>query len=119
MAEHLISEPTTALDTLAREELGIDPEELGGSAWEAALTSFGLFAVGAIFPMVPYLIFQEVTAIIASAVFSAAGLFLIGALITLMTGKHPVLSGLRQVLFGLASAGVTFGIGKIIGVSLQ
>jgi VIT1/CCC1 family predicted Fe2+/Mn2+ transporter/rubrerythrin len=119
LAGHLIAEPTTALDTLAREELGIDPGELGGSAWEAAITSFLLFTVGAIFPVVPYLFFKETAAILASAVFSAAGLFAIGALITLITGKHPVLSGLRQVLFGLAGAGVTFGIGKLIGVSLM
>jgi VIT1/CCC1 family predicted Fe2+/Mn2+ transporter/rubrerythrin len=119
LAEHLISEPTTALDTLAREELGIDPKELGGSAWEAAITSFLLFVVGAIFPVVPYLFFTGVTGILVSAAFSAVGLFMIGALITLMTGKHPVLSGLRQVLFGLATAAVTFGIGRIIGVSLM
>ncbi len=118
LAERLVSEPTTALDTLAREELGIDPEELGGSAWEAALTSFGLFAVGALIPVFPYLFFTGYAGILVSALVSACGLFIIGAAITLMTGKHPVWSGLRQVLFGLATAVITFGIGRLIGVNL-
>ncbi len=118
LAERLVSEPTTALDTLAREELGIDPEELGGSAWEAALTSFGLFAIGAMIPVFPYLFFTGYTGIWVSALVSACGLFIIGAAITLMTGKHPVWSGLRQVVFGMAAAVITFGIGRLIGVNL-
>lgn len=118
MADRLITDPAAALDTLAREELGIDPEELGGSAWEAAITSFLLFSVGAIIPVLPYLFFNGWTGIVVSAAASAVGLFAVGAVITFMTGKHPLLSGLRQVLFGLAAAAVTFGIGKLIGVNL-
>jgi VIT1/CCC1 family predicted Fe2+/Mn2+ transporter len=115
MADRLISDPSTALDTLAREELGIDPQELGGSAWEAAFTSFALFMVGAIIPVVPYLFFTGMTGIAVSAAFSTVGLFIIGAIITLMTGRNPVASGLRQVLFGLVTAAVTFSIGHFIG----
>ncbi|TCL57702.1 VIT1/CCC1 family predicted Fe2+/Mn2+ transporter [Hydrogenispora ethanolica] len=118
LAGRLVSDPATALDTLAREELAIDPAELGGSAWEAAITSFLLFAVGAIIPVLPYLFFTGVAGILVSAVCSAAGLFALGAFITVMTGKHPLLSGLRQVLFGLATAAITFGIGRLIGVNL-
>jgi len=118
LAHRLISEPATALDTLAREELGIDPQELGGSAWEAALMSFGLFAVGAIIPVFPYLLWHGTAGIAASALASAAGLFVMGAFITLMTGRHPVFSGLRMVLFGLMAAAVTFGIGRLIGIGL-
>ncbi len=118
LAKRLISDRATALNTLAREELGIDPDELGGSPWEAALTSFLLFAVGAMIPVFPYIFFTGFTGVIASSVCSAVGLFIIGAVITLITGKHPVLSGLRQVLFGLATAVVTFGIGRIVGVNL-
>ncbi len=118
LAERLISEPGTALDTLAREELGIDSKELGGSAWVAAITSFILFSIGAAIPVVPYIFFTGRDGIIMSAVFSAAGLFIIGAFITLMTGKNPWLSGLRQVLFGLATAAVTYVVGWIIGVNL-
>ena len=67
LAQRLIADPVTALDTLAREELNIDPEELGGSAWEAALMSFGLFAVGGILPVLPYLIWTGTAGIVASA----------------------------------------------------
>lgn len=118
LADQLISDSTTALNTLAREELGIDPQELGGSPWEAAFTSFLLFSVGAIIPVIPYIFFTGIAGIWVSAALSAIGLFIIGAIITLMTGRHPVYSGLRQVLFGLATAVVTFGIGRIIGVHL-
>ena len=118
MATRLLSDPTTALDTLAREELSIDPEALGGSAWEAALTSFFLFAVGAIIPVFPYLFLTGSTGILVSGLLSALGLFAIGAAITLMTGRNALTSGLRQVAFGLAAAGITFGIGKLIGVSV-
>ncbi len=118
LAQRLIADPATALDTLAREELNIDPEELGGSAWEAALMSFGLFAVGGILPVLPYLIWTGTAGIVASATASAAGLFAMGAIITLMTGRNAILSGLRMVMFGLLAAALTFGIGHLIGISL-
>ncbi len=107
----------SALDTLVREELSIDPKELGGSAWEAAITSFGLFAVGALIPVLPYAFFSGQAAILASTLSSVVGLFGIGALTTLMTGKNPLLHGLRHVLIGLMAAAVTFGIGRLIGGS--
>jgi len=118
MAHRLLSDKQTALDTLSREELGIDPGGLGGSAWEASLTSFFLFALGAVIPVLPYLFLIGTAGIVASASASAAGLFAIGALITLMTGLNPVVSGLRQVAFGLVTAAVTFGVGWLIGVNL-
>jgi vacuolar iron transporter family protein len=118
LAQRLISDPASALNTLAREELNIDPEELGGSAWEAAFMSFGLFAVGGIIPVLPYFFWHGTAGMLASALASATGLFIIGAFITLMTGRHPVLSGLRMVLFGLVAAAITFGLGRLIGVSL-
>jgi VIT1/CCC1 family predicted Fe2+/Mn2+ transporter len=121
LAARLLASPESALDTLAREELGVDPEELGGSAWEAAISSFCLFAVGAIIPVSPFLFLSganPTTAILASLLVSSLGLFGIGAAITLMTGRNVLFSGFRQVLFGLAAAGVTFGIGKLLGVSL-
>lgn len=118
IASHMMADKTNILDTLAREELGIDPEELGGSAYEAAFTSFFLFAFGALFPMLPYFFLGGTNAIILSLVVSAIGLFIIGAAITLMTGKSIWFSGTRQVLVGIAAAALTFGIGKLIGVSL-
>jgi VIT1/CCC1 family predicted Fe2+/Mn2+ transporter len=118
LAERLLSDDATALDTLAREELNIDPAELGGSAWEAAITSFILFAVGAVIPVFPYLIWSGAAGVVASTIVSVVGLFAIGAAITLMTGRNPLFSGLRQVAFGLAAATITFGIGRLIGVSV-
>jgi VIT1/CCC1 family predicted Fe2+/Mn2+ transporter len=118
LAAHMMADKGSILDTLAREELGIDPEELGGSAYEAAFTSFFLFAFGAFFPILPYLIWSGTTAILLSMVISAIGLFIIGAAITLMTGRSIWFSGTRQVLVGIAAAVLTYGIGKLIGVSL-
>ncbi|HEX2865422.1 MAG TPA: VIT1/CCC1 family protein [Ignavibacteriales bacterium] len=118
MASQLISNPNTALDTLAREELAIDPEELGGSAWEAAGMSFVLFAIGAIIPVIPFILTSGKTSIILSLVLSALGLFGMGSAITIMTGKSIWVSGTRQLIFGLLAAGVTFVIGWFMGVSL-
>jgi VIT1/CCC1 family predicted Fe2+/Mn2+ transporter len=118
LAEQIMSNQDTALEALSRDELGIDPEELGGSAWEAAITSFILFAVGAILPVIPFMFMEGTPAIVASAAFSAGGLFLIGAAITLFTGRPVWQSGLRQVAFGLAAAAVTYLIGRLIGVNI-
>lgn len=118
LAAKLMADRSSALDTLSREELGINPEELGGSAWEAALTSFFLFALGAVWPVAPFIFLEGNTAIMVSLVASAIGLFLIGAGITLMTGRSLWFSGTRQVLFGLVAAAVTFGIGRLVGVSV-
>jgi len=118
LADRLIADDATALDTLAREELGIDPGELGGSAWEAAVTSFVLFAFGAIIPVLPFFFLNGSAAVLTSLVVSAVGLFGIGAAITLMTGRSVLFSGSRQLLFGLAASALTFGIGRLIGISL-
>jgi VIT1/CCC1 family predicted Fe2+/Mn2+ transporter len=118
LAAQLMADQTTALNTLSREELGIDPEELGGSAWEAAIASFVLFAMGAIVPLAPFIFFSGFAAVIASGIGSAIGLFIIGAGITLMTGRSIWFSGTRQVFFGLLAALVTYGIGSLVGVSL-
>ncbi|MBK9208462.1 MAG: VIT1/CCC1 transporter family protein [Anaerolineales bacterium] len=116
LASHMMADKGSILDTLAREELGIDPEELGGSAYEAAFTSFFLFAVGAVFPIFPFFFWSGITAIYLSLAISGIGLFIIGAGITLMTGRSIWFSGTRQVLVGLAASILTFGIGKLIGV---
>ncbi|MFQ5340876.1 MAG: VIT1/CCC1 transporter family protein [Anaerolineae bacterium] len=118
LAARLMADEATALDTLAREELGIDPEELGGSAWEAAGASFLLFAMGAIVPVAPFAFLSGLTAVAVSLGASALALFVIGAAITLMTGRSVLFSGMRQALFGLAAAAVTYWIGWLMGVSL-
>ncbi len=118
LATRLMKNPESALDALARDELGVNPEDLGGSAWEAAITSFLLFAAGAIVPVMPFLFLKGTAAIVLSAALSAAGLFLIGAAITLFTGRSILYSGFRQVLFGLAAAASVFLIGRLIGASI-
>ncbi len=118
MAAAIVRDPAKALDTLAREELGIDPKELGGSALEAAVTSFALFACGAIIPVVPFMFLAGAGAVVTSLIVSTIGLFGIGAAITLMTGRSVLYTGLRQLMFGYGAAGVTYGIGRLIGASL-
>jgi VIT1/CCC1 family predicted Fe2+/Mn2+ transporter len=108
-----------ALDTLSREELGIDPEELGGSAWVAAITSFLLFSLGAIVPVIPFVFTDGTLAIALSAAFSATALFVVGVAITVITGQPALRSGLRQLVFGVAAAAITFGIGHLLGTALS
>lgn len=118
MAKQIMTNIENAHEILIKEELGISKEDLQGSAMEAAITSFLLFSIGAIIPVIPFFFFVGFKAIILSAFLSAIGLFLIGASITLFTGKSIWFSGFRQVLFGLVAAGITFGIGKLIGVAV-
>jgi vacuolar iron transporter family protein len=115
LAARQIADRSTALDTLAREELGIDPDELGGSAAVAAGTSFVLFSTGAILPVIPYFFLSGAPAVIVSAGLSVAGLFTIGALITVFTGRGALFSGGRQVVIGAAAATLTYVVGRLIG----
>ena len=114
----MLSDKTATLDALAREELGIDPTELGGSAYEAALASFMLFALGAVVPILPFFVTAGRVAVIASVGLSGLGLFAIGAAITIFTGVTVWRPGCRQLSLGLGAAGVTFVIGRIIGATL-
>ena len=118
LAKGIMQNPGSAIDTLAREELGVNPKELGGSAWEAAITSFILFAIGAIIPVISFIFLSGTSAVLLSILLSTIGLFILGAAITLFTGKSVLYSGMRMVIFGLLAAALTFGIGRLIGVSL-
>ncbi|KAB1194826.1 rubrerythrin family protein [Haloferax sp. MBLA0076] len=118
LAMQIVSDRETALDTLAREELAIDPEDLGGSAWGAAASSFVLFAIGAVIPVIPFFFISGLTAVVVSLVLSAIGLFAIGAGITVLTGRSLLFSGGRQVGIGLVAAALTYGIGSLVGVGL-
>ena len=118
MAKSIIANKEHAHEILVKEELGINPEELKGSAMEAALASFVLFSIGAIIPVIPFIFLGGFWGIFFSALSSAVGLFIIGSIITLFTGKSIWFSGFRQVVFGLCAAAITFGIGKLIGVSV-
>jgi VIT1/CCC1 family predicted Fe2+/Mn2+ transporter len=118
MASDIMKDKDHAHQFLVKEELGINAEELKGSAVEASIYSFILFAIGAIIPVLPFIFTSGTKAIILSVCLSATGLFLIGAAITLFTGKNIWYSGFRQVFFGLIAAAITFGIGHLIGVSV-
>jgi vacuolar iron transporter family protein len=118
MAAETMKDKNSAHQILVKEELGINAEELKGSAIEAAGYSFILFSIGAVIPVLPFMFMSGIRAIAISVGLSAAGLFLIGALITLFTGKNVWFSGFRQVIFGLTAAAVTFAIGHLIGVAV-
>jgi VIT1/CCC1 family predicted Fe2+/Mn2+ transporter/rubrerythrin len=118
LAERLMSDEETALDAMAREELGIDPDELGGSAAVAAVASFVPFTAGAAIPVLPFAFLSGSAATVVSIVASAAGLFLLGSAITLLTHRGVLRSGTRQLAIGLAAAGLTFAIGRLVGVGI-
>ena len=117
IAERMFRDPQHALDTLVREELGLDPDELG-SPWGAATGSFFAFALGALVPVVPYLITGGSTAFVGALGLSIAALFAVGAGVSLLTGRSPLFSGGRQVLIGAAAAVVTYVVGLAIGVAV-
>jgi vacuolar iron transporter family protein len=118
LAERLMADKKTALDTLAREELGIDPEELGGSPWAAAGASFLLFALGAIVPVLPFFWRHGSAAVLASLLLSGIALALIGAGTSLFTGRNVILTSLRSLLLGFVAAAITYGVGRLVGVTL-
>ncbi|HEY5905860.1 MAG: VIT1/CCC1 transporter family protein [Actinomycetota bacterium] len=118
LASELSKDPATALDTHAREELGIDPDEGLGSPWGAASSSFLTFSIGALVPLVPFLFLEGTSAVIASALITALALLGVGALTARLTGRSPLLSGLRMLAIGGAAAVVTYLIGLALGVSV-
>ena len=117
LAETLIGDPDRALDTLAREELGLNPEELG-SPWAAALASFAAFALGAGIPLLPYLLMPGEVALKGAIVASAICLFGVGATLSLFTGRKSWLGGLRMLAIGAAAGAATWAIGRALGVVL-
>jgi VIT1/CCC1 family predicted Fe2+/Mn2+ transporter len=118
LSRKLVADPKAAIDVLAREELGIDPSELGGSPWVAGGTSMLLFALGALIPVLPLIFLKGTAAVVASMLCGAAGLCLMGTAIAVFTGRSAIYSALRQLLLGLLAAGATFGIGRLIGVAI-
>jgi vacuolar iron transporter family protein len=117
IAHRLFEDPERALDQLIREELGLDPDELG-SPFGAAFGSFVAFALGAFVPVVPYLIGSGVGAFVAAIGLSLVALFAVGGGVSLLTGRGVLFSGARQVAIGAAAAIVTFVVGTAIGVSV-
>jgi len=118
LAETIIADPEVALDTLAREELGLDPSELG-SPWAAAGGSFLAFAVGALVPVLPYLVARGSLTIVATVILGAVALFAVGASVSLFTGRNPLYSGVRMLALGAVAASATYGIGRLVGASVS
>ena len=117
IAARMFADPKTALDTLVREELGLDPDELG-SPWGAAFWSFLAFCGGAVVPVIPYLFGGGMLQFALSFGLSLGALFLVGAGVSLLTGRSLLYSGFRQLGLGAAAAAVTFAVGKVIGVGV-
>jgi VIT1/CCC1 family predicted Fe2+/Mn2+ transporter len=117
LAGRLLEDPDQALDTLAREELGLNPEELG-SPWAAAIASFLAFSVGAFVPLLPYLLLSGPMALNGTLAATALALFGVGSTISLFTGRHAFIGGLRMLLIGSLAGGATWSIGRALGVVL-
>ena len=116
-AEHIFQDPELALQTMVREELGLDQNGMS-SPWAAAGGSFLAFTVGAIIPVIPFLFGSGGVVLAFSFGLSLVALFTLGALVSLLTGRSLLFSGLRQVALGAAAAIVTFLVGRVIGVSV-
>ena len=117
LAEELMRDPQVALDTHAREELGLDPGEGLGSPWAAAGSSFATFSSGAAIPLVPFLFGSGNAAVATSAALAAVALFAIGAGMSFLTGRPFYLAGLRMMLIGGGAALVTFSVGTLLNVT--
>ena len=116
LASQMMSDPEVALDTHAREELGLNMQELG-SPWGAAGSSFVSFMIGAIIPVLPYMLLSRSMAFMTSLVLSAFALLAVGAMISSYTGRSVLISALRMLLIGFGAAAITFLVGSAIGVS--
>ena len=117
VAEDLSRDPDVALETHAREELGLDPQEGLGSPWGAALASFATFCVGALVPLLPFLVAEGGAAALASALLSGVALFGVGGAASSLTARPLLFAGLRQLVIGAAAAAVTYGVGSLFQVS--
>ncbi|MGZ5291309.1 MAG: VIT1/CCC1 transporter family protein [Actinomycetota bacterium] len=118
VADEMMRDPRTALETHAREELGLDPGEGLGSPVAAATTSFATFAIGAMLPLLPFLFWSGARAAGVSAAVSGAALFGVGAAMSVLTGRNAVISGIRMLAIGGAAAGVTYLVGTLLDVGV-
>jgi VIT1/CCC1 family predicted Fe2+/Mn2+ transporter len=116
VAERVMADPETALDAHAREELGLDPDELG-SPWRAAAASFLAFGVGAFVVVLPYLLAAGTTALVAAVAAAVVALLAVGAGIGRLTGRSVLRGAARQLLVGGLAAAATYGVGALLGVS--
>ena len=117
LAQRMIADPELGLDTLAREELGLNPEELG-SPWLAAAASFFAFGMGGLVPLLPYLLAIQHSVLQISIALTALSLFVVGAVLSLFTGRDALWGGTRMLLIGSAAAALTYYVGRFLGASL-
>jgi VIT1/CCC1 family predicted Fe2+/Mn2+ transporter len=117
-AAEILKNPESALDTLVREELGLDPEDLG-SPMGAATSSFGMFAVGALVPIVPFLLARGTPAVVASSAFAGLVLAAVGGLVGFLSGTSIWKSAGRMVGLAALAAGVTYVVGRIFGAAVS
>ncbi|MFN7142632.1 MAG: VIT1/CCC1 transporter family protein, partial [Myxococcota bacterium] len=113
----LVRDPARALDTLAREELGLDPDQLG-SPVGAALSSFTAFAVGASLPLVPLLVAPPSLAVPLAAAIAGVALFAVGAALSLFSGRSAWAGGLRMLLVGAGAGAATWSVGTLFGAAV-
>ncbi len=118
ISSELMKDPQVALETHAREELGIDIEEGLGSPWAAAGSSFAMFSLGAFVPLLPFLVASGDLSMIVSAVLSAVTLFAVGGTMSVLTGRGFLPSGARMLAIGSAAAAITYGVGAVLGVAV-
>lgn len=116
-AAKIMSNPETALNTLAREELGLDPDELG-SPIKVAISSFAAFTVGALVPLIPYLFLSGTAALAVAIALAALAALLVGGTVGYLSGRSVISAGLRQLLVGGGAAAVTYGIGALVGLNV-
>ena len=118
VSQALLANPQAALDVLAREELGLNPDDLG-SPWQAASSSFVAFALGAAVPLAPFLCgFTGAHATVAAVAITLLALFGVGLGLSLFTGRDALRSALRMVLIGGGAGAVSFLVGRAVGVAI-
>jgi VIT1/CCC1 family predicted Fe2+/Mn2+ transporter len=122
LAAQIMSDPKTALDTLAREELGLDPDELG-SPIKVAISSFIAFAIGASVVVIPYLFFMGEGAsstipLVLAVVLAVVSMLVVGGIVGRLSGRGVVFSAMRQLMWGAGAAIVTFAVGSLVGISV-
>jgi VIT1/CCC1 family predicted Fe2+/Mn2+ transporter len=117
IADHVMEQPEVALDLMAREELGLNPDDLG-SPWGAAISSFLAFAVGAVVPLVPFVLSEGSTAMLASLALAAIVLAVVGAFTATLSRRSPLLGATRALLIGGIATGVTYVVGRLVGVAV-
>jgi VIT1/CCC1 family predicted Fe2+/Mn2+ transporter len=118
VATELMRDPDVALDTHAREELGIDPDEGLGSPWGAATSSFLTFSVGAFVPLAPFIVGSGVAAKVASAIVAGVALLVVGGLTSHLTGRSLTRSAFRMCGVGVSAALITYGVGAAVGTTV-